>query len=338
MTIGQNIKKYRKNAGLTQEALAETLGLTASAISQWETDRVMPDITQLPLLCRAFGVTSDQLLGIDDVTMEGIIDSIIEKSNELCSQEKYKENCSFLRSSFQEYPNSYELMSMLAHSIAFENYPEPNPSGRAEQIELFEMILAGCDNDNLINVAVSALCRLYAREARVEDAKAVLKHVPDPACSYNDCLLSALGGTMEWADEACRQINEHFHKMIHLMCQVGICVEYALNDEEILRVWEKIEAMVRLFYEDGDYQLANCYLLEKHLWTAQRYAKLSLKDEAVTSLEKMTELMEKLESECYRERAYGRGSRTRLFCAESSPLKTNPLPEGFMIRAFIIRS
>lgn len=48
MTIGQNIKKYRKEAGLTQEALAGKLLLTPSAISQWETDRVMPDISQLP--------------------------------------------------------------------------------------------------------------------------------------------------------------------------------------------------------------------------------------------------------------------------------------------------
>lgn len=306
MTIGQNIKKYRKKAGLTQESLAEKLGLTASAVSQWETDRVMPDVTQLPMLCKAFGVTSDRLLGIDSITVEGIIDDILDMANELSAEGKYRECCAFLRESLEEHPDSYELMSALAHSIALENYPDYNPSGRAEQIELFEKILEECDNDNLINTTVGTLCGIYAREGRVDDAKDILKYVPDPVYSHKACLLTALGGTMEWACEACLQINEHFHEMIQLMCQVGEYVEYAICDEDILKVWDKMEKMIEVFYEDGDYQLANSYLLKKHLWAALRYAKLSRKEDALDSLEKLIDLMEVLEREHYRERSMKR--------------------------------
>ena len=303
MTIGHNIKKYRKQAGLTQEALAEKLLLSPSAVSQWETDRVMPDISHLPILCKIFGVTSDQLLGIDSITMESIIDGIIEKSNELCAKGMYKESCNYLRNALSEYPTSYELMSVLAHSI---NGCENTLAGRAEQIALFAKIIEECDNENLINTSVGALCGLYAREGRVDDAKGILKHVPDPVYSHKECLLAALSGTMEWVDEACLQINEHFHAMINLMCQVGKWVEYAMSDEDILKVWEKVEKMVKAFYEDGDYQFSHTYLLEKHFWSALRYAKLISEEESLNSLENMMDLMEKLENERYRERSKDR--------------------------------
>ncbi len=306
MTIGQNIRKYRKAKGITQEVLAEKIGLTPSAVSQWETDRVMPDITQLPLLCNAFAVTADELLGIDTRSRERMIDEIIEEANDLCQKNEWGKACSLLRKALEEYPDSYELMSALAFDIQNEKYPEFNDDGRTEQIELFEKILAGSDNDNLINTTVGALCAIYAREGRVEDAKGLLKHIPYQVYSYKDCLLISLGGTMEWVDEACLQINEHFHAMINLMCQVGKWVEYAIGDEEILKVWEKVENMVKFFYEDGDYQLANTYLLEKYFWMALRYTKLQRKEEALLSLEKMIDLLEKLEREQYRERSENR--------------------------------
>ena len=172
----------------------------------------------------------------------------------------------------------------------------------------FEKILAGCDDENLINASVNALCSLYAREGRVSDAKNILKHVPAPAYSHKECLLTALGGTMEWVDEACLQINEHFHKMIGLMCQVGIYVEYAICDEDILKVWDKVEKTVEVFYEDGDFQLADTYILKKHLYTALRCVKLQRKEEALDSLERMIGLMERLERENYRVRAVRRES------------------------------
>lgn len=61
-TIGNRIQKYRKDKGLTQEGLAEKLGVSAQAVSKWETDASCPDITLLPALCRGLGITTDTLL------------------------------------------------------------------------------------------------------------------------------------------------------------------------------------------------------------------------------------------------------------------------------------
>lgn len=61
-TIGSRISKYRKEKGMTQEELASRLGVSSQAVSKWENDLSCPDISLLPALCQALGVTSDELL------------------------------------------------------------------------------------------------------------------------------------------------------------------------------------------------------------------------------------------------------------------------------------
>ena len=63
-TLGKRIALHRKRLGLTQDALAEQLGVTAQAVSKWETEQSCPDITMLPKLAEIFSCTTDELLGI----------------------------------------------------------------------------------------------------------------------------------------------------------------------------------------------------------------------------------------------------------------------------------
>ncbi|ABX40487.1 helix-turn-helix domain-containing protein [Lachnoclostridium phytofermentans] len=60
--IGKFIADRRKVRGLTQQQLADDLGLTNKAISKWETGQGMPDITTLPILAEMLGITVNELL------------------------------------------------------------------------------------------------------------------------------------------------------------------------------------------------------------------------------------------------------------------------------------
>ena len=62
MKLSDKIWVCRKKAGLSQEALAEKIGVSRQAISKWETGDAAPEITKLPLLARTFGITADWLL------------------------------------------------------------------------------------------------------------------------------------------------------------------------------------------------------------------------------------------------------------------------------------
>lgn len=64
-TLGKRIIENRKRLGLTQDRLAEQLGVTAQAVSKWENNQSCPDITTLPRLAEIFGITTDELLGIE---------------------------------------------------------------------------------------------------------------------------------------------------------------------------------------------------------------------------------------------------------------------------------
>ena len=67
MELGKKIKQLRYRAGLTQEQLAERMGVGPQAVSKWETAVAMPDIAALPLLAETFGVSIDELF---DLTAE----------------------------------------------------------------------------------------------------------------------------------------------------------------------------------------------------------------------------------------------------------------------------
>lgn len=64
-TLGKRIAANRKRLGMTQDQLAEKLGVTAQAVSKWENDQSCPDITTLPRLATIFGTTTDALLGME---------------------------------------------------------------------------------------------------------------------------------------------------------------------------------------------------------------------------------------------------------------------------------
>lgn len=63
MTLAEIIASYRKKLGLTQEGLAQRLGVTNQAVSKWESGQSCPDIALLPNLADIFGITIDQLFG-----------------------------------------------------------------------------------------------------------------------------------------------------------------------------------------------------------------------------------------------------------------------------------
>lgn len=62
MTLGESIYYYRKKAGLSQETLAERVGVSRQAVSRWELNDATPEVAKLKTLAEAFGVTVDQLL------------------------------------------------------------------------------------------------------------------------------------------------------------------------------------------------------------------------------------------------------------------------------------
>lgn len=80
MSLGSSLSKARKKRGLTQEEVAEHLGVSRQTISKWEVDETLPDICQFKHLAQLYRVTLDELLEYDAEVEE--IQRVIQHTSE----------------------------------------------------------------------------------------------------------------------------------------------------------------------------------------------------------------------------------------------------------------
>lgn len=118
MSIGSTIKKLRRERNMTQEQLAEYLGITANAVSQWECDRTAPDISQLPMLAYVLDVSIDEILGVNTYKQDETVKKIIDEQKEFYAAGNFLKSSVILKKGLALYPKSYEIMVTLAHVLS----------------------------------------------------------------------------------------------------------------------------------------------------------------------------------------------------------------------------
>ncbi|MBQ7934746.1 MAG: helix-turn-helix transcriptional regulator [Clostridia bacterium] len=89
LSIGENIRKFRKNNDLTQETLAEQLGVTYQSISRWENGTTYPDIELLPAIAETLKITVDELLGMTQMEKEKRACNAFDKLRCECMKRDY---------------------------------------------------------------------------------------------------------------------------------------------------------------------------------------------------------------------------------------------------------
>lgn len=114
--FAERLRKYRRERDLTQEELAQAIGISPQSVSKWERNDGYPDITLLPRIANYFGVTIDTLLGNDEVSKEEDIEKFYDKFNEMePSEEKVEYNLEYAR----KYPDRDSITDNLCWSIMF---------------------------------------------------------------------------------------------------------------------------------------------------------------------------------------------------------------------------
>ena len=83
MELGKKIRQLRFKAGLTQEQLADKLGIGPQSVSKWENAVAMPDISALPLLAEVFGVSIDELFDLSTEQRLNRIENRMDAEEEL---------------------------------------------------------------------------------------------------------------------------------------------------------------------------------------------------------------------------------------------------------------
>ena len=124
MLIGSNLRRLRQQKGWTQEQLAAVFGVSPQAVSRWENDTAYPDITMLPGMAEFYGITVDELLGVEQSLRQQELNRIHNEVHALIADKKTEQAAMLLRESLRRYPNNggllIELCSVLTASESAE--------------------------------------------------------------------------------------------------------------------------------------------------------------------------------------------------------------------------
>ena len=126
--MGQIIRRLRKEKDLTQEELAELLGVTSQAVSKWENDVGTPDISQVVPIAHVLGVTTDILFGNACVDGDEHVESFISEVEKRVSNQPgggisrfahRKSCCEDVQKILAVYPNNYKLICCSLATIVY---------------------------------------------------------------------------------------------------------------------------------------------------------------------------------------------------------------------------
>lgn len=171
MYLSQNLRKYRIINNLSQEDVAEYLGITAQSVSKWERGESYPDITFLPALANIFETSIDLLIGMDTIRAEETRLNIHNKAVTYQRHGDYDAAEKTYRDALLIYPNKPGMLLGLASTLALKGNVN-------EAIELMERGLPLSINEKQKSTMRATLCFLYLRAGQEEKANRLASELP----------------------------------------------------------------------------------------------------------------------------------------------------------------
>ncbi|MBQ2828662.1 MAG: helix-turn-helix transcriptional regulator [Clostridia bacterium] len=186
LSIGENIKFLRKQKDITQEQLAEMLGISAQSVSRWESGICYPDMELLPEISKIFEITADKLLGVDDIAENKKVEEYLNRFQVAINKGKIDECISIAREGVAEYPNNYVLLDKLMYALFGSGDDDGNIPEWKENMEKYdaeitaigERIMRHCPDINIRLEATSRLAFHHILHGRKEIGRKIYETFP----------------------------------------------------------------------------------------------------------------------------------------------------------------
>lgn len=195
LMIGRKLREKRMERGLTQEEVATQLGVSYQAVSKWERQEGLPDVTLLPALARLFHTTADDLLGVHDAAAQSAYDQINQTWQEQNQTGQHADNIRLMRQALRQYPGDALLMVQLSTSLEKTEGTETERRERLlESIRVQEDILR-LDADAEVTTAVQFnLCFSLWKAGRTQQAIDRAKRLPSIWKTRENALVHFIDG------------------------------------------------------------------------------------------------------------------------------------------------
>ncbi len=176
--LSENLKNLRAQHEITQEQFAEIFNISPQAVSRWENGLTYPDITILPSIANYYGVSLDELMGMDKIKDYQNIKSIFTQANSYIKSNQFDDAVNLLRDAVKTYPNNDGFLSQLALTLTLKSNEHFDEDIIKEAISLSEKVLQKSTNNKIRSTTTANLCFLYLKVNETEKSKNIAETLP----------------------------------------------------------------------------------------------------------------------------------------------------------------
>ncbi len=279
MTFGQKIKLLRREASMTQENLAELLSISPQAVSRWETDVAMPDISLLPPIANLFDVTTDYLLGMETYQKDlrkAEFDEAFDKYWECDDKEK---NYQIALRAVAEYPGNMEYVEWLASA---EYYVAIAALDNSEYMRLLEnsvkhykFVLDNAKDSKLYSKALWGIVLALSNVQKRDEAKQYAMLEEDEE-KRNELLCWCLEG---------EERKKHCQRLTNIKLN-SLLFQLTFGQKDSIEAYDAVEKVLNIMFPDGNFQYYHNTLQYNSIGKAFCFCKTQQYDCALKELKK----------------------------------------------------
>lgn len=195
LMIGEKINELRRKRQLTQEEVAAHLGISFQAISKWERGEGYPDITMLPTIANYFGISVDELIGMEKIAKVEKYDSVNAEWTQNNAEGKHTENVQLMRDALKIFPNDELLLVQLSASLEkLSGTEQEKRQHLKESITVQEQILRYGEDGEVRAATMFNICFAYEKVGEHQKAVEQALKLPNLYKTRENALVCLLEG------------------------------------------------------------------------------------------------------------------------------------------------
>ena len=188
-SIGMTIRRLRKERNITQEELSEAVGVTPQAVSKWENDAGLPDISQLVPLANYFQVSIDTLFCRNEITVDHEVERLLTEIDEKSSHatERFEKYLDALKT----YPHHPALLHRILRCAEWQITAQPTPHNArllTEGLKATDLLIRHSQSPSETVRVKESRVRLLARAGRYAEAEECAKEFEIPLLNNHSLL------------------------------------------------------------------------------------------------------------------------------------------------------
>ncbi len=286
MTIGDMIKKCRKNKGMTQEEMAARLGVTAPAVNKWEKGNTLPDVALLAPIARLLGITTDELLSFRDELTDDEINQYLLNLQKDLEIKPFHDVFLCAKKKIEEYPNCEKLIWQAALILDAGRIAAELPDKDSYDNTIFgwyERCLLS-EDERIRNQAADSLFHAYFRKEDYENAVRYLDYfsLENPERKRKEARVNSKTGKRAAAYRA-------YEELLYIGCQH---LQLTLNDLRALYKEDEDHEMVKKLLEVSS--LASVFEMGKYYEVCYKLEIAAWEEDAAWTVQIMREILEQI--------------------------------------------